>query len=318
MFGLSTLKERRRFYREEWSVKDIPDFILNEIMKKEFGFDHNGTGPNDRYNSFKGPKSLRRYLREKSPFAAYVSVAYYDEPKRREGWNKAEYVFDVDAKDLPIRPCNCEGVCEKCLSEALEIVNNLIDTLESDLGLNNIHLIYSGRGYHIRILDENMVTADSELRSEVLKYVAGAVVPKYNLPNSGTGTMPHFMIPVGYPKVFTDRLKFDIVNLTGNEKIEDINRKLLKDIVKYKKFVEKDDWASFRANIGPRRYNNLQQGFANLNLATIDAKVSIDLKRILRLPGSLHSKVSMKCMEVPNRETFDPLKYAVPKFVDER
>ncbi len=50
----------------------------------------------------------------------------------------------------------------------------------------------------------------------------------------------------------------------------------------------------------------------------VDAKVSIDLKRILRMPTSLHSKVSMRCMEVKNIETFDPLKETVPKFVSER
>ena len=63
---------------------------------------------------------------------------------------------------------------------------------------------------------------------------------------------------------------------------------------------------------------NLTEAMARVNLSTIDAKVSIDLKRILRLPSSLHSKVSMKCMEVKNRETFDPLQEAVPKFVEER
>ena len=56
-------------------------------------------------------------------------------------------------------------MCEVCLGQALEIVNSLIDTLQDDLGLNNIHLVYSGRGYHIRILDEEMMTSGSELRS---------------------------------------------------------------------------------------------------------------------------------------------------------
>lgn len=74
MFGPSTLQERRRYYREEWSDKDVPDFIMEEIIKKEFGFDHNGTGPNDRYKTFRGPKSLRRFLRSKAPFAADVGV----------------------------------------------------------------------------------------------------------------------------------------------------------------------------------------------------------------------------------------------------
>ncbi|MGZ7120201.1 MAG: DNA primase catalytic subunit PriS, partial [Methanobacterium sp.] len=47
-------------------------------------------------------------------------------------------------------------------------------------------------------------------------------------------------------------------------------------------------------------------------------KVTIDLKRILRLPSSLHSMVSMKCMEVKNIDSFDPFKDAVPKFVLEK
>jgi DNA primase small subunit len=50
----------------------------------------------------------------------------------------------------------------------------------------------------------------------------------------------------------------------------------------------------------------------------VDAKVSIDLKRILRLPSSLHSGVSMKSTLIKNLETFDPFQDAVPKFVYER
>ena len=75
---------------------------------------------------------------------------------------------------------------------------------------------------------------------------------------------------------------------------------------------------SFKQAIGPRRYKDMVNAMARVNLATIDAKVTIDLKRILRLPSSLHSKVSMKCVEVKNPETFDPFKHAVPKFVYER
>ena len=324
MFGPSNLKERRQYYREEWSDDDLPDFISEELTKREFGFDHLGRGPNDRYRVFKGKDSLRRFLRHKAPFASYISVAYYNNPKRRGDWIKAEYVFDVDAKDLPIRSCSCNGVCEICLGEALEIVNNLIDTLEGNLGLKNIHLIYSGRGFHIRILDPLMMEAGSELRSEVLKYVAGAVVPKSKYPNPNPSSVAssfdweHFIIPVGYHKIFTDRVKYNILHLKGSEKFDGINPKLMKDIVANKDFLLKDQWGLFKNSIGPRRYKNMVNTMAKINLSTIDAKVSIDLKRILRLPSSLHSKVSMKCVEVKNRENFDPLKEAVPKFVSER
>ena len=302
MFGPSSIQERRRYYREEWSEKDLPDFISEGITKREFGFDHLGHGPNDRYKVFFGTGALKRFLRTKAPFAAYISVAFYANPRKRGGWEKAEYIFDIDAKDLPIRSCNCDGVCEICLGEALERVNIMLDTLKGDLGLKNIHLIYSGRGFHIRILDPVMMEADSDLRGEVLKYVAGAVPP----------------IPIAYPAVFTEKVKYNILHLRGDEKLDGINNRLLKDLIKHRDFLYDEDWGSFKQNIGPRRYKDLVNAMARVNLATLDAKVTIDLKRILRLPSSLHSKVSMKCVEVKNPETFDPFKYAIPKFVYER
>jgi DNA primase small subunit len=324
LFQGATLQERRIYYREEWSENDIPDFITDGLNKREFGFDHLGRGPNDRYKVFKGKESLRRFLRYRSPFAAYISVAFYLNPRKRGDWIKSEYVFDVDAKDLPIRSCNCKDVCETCLGEALEIVNNMIDTLKGDLGLKNIHLIYSGRGYHIRILDDEIMEGNSELRSEMLKYVAGSVVPTQHYSDDmglGGGTsynFEHFSIPIAYPKVFTNRIKYNIEHLSGSEIIDGINPKLLKDIIKNRELLEDNQWGIFKSKIGPRRYKNMVNAMARVNLATIDAKVSIDLKRILRLPSSLHSKVSMKCVEVKNREWFNPLDDAVPKFVNER
>ncbi len=74
----------------------------------------------------------------------------------------------------------------------------------------------------------------------------------------------------------------------------------------------------FKNKLGPLRYKKVVNGIASMNMSLVDAKVSIDLKRILRLPSSLHSMVSMKCTEVKNIETFDPFKEAVPKFVYER
>ena len=269
---------------------------------------------------FFGTRPLKRFLRTKAPFAAYISVAFYASPRNRGGWEKAEYIFDIDAKDLPIRSCTCDGVCEICLGEALERVNIMLDTLKGDLGLKNIHLIYSGRGFHIRILDPVMMEADSDLRGEVLKYVAGAEVPKSQYPNpSGKPyNFEHFSIPIAYPAIFTEKVKYNILHMKGDEKLDGINNRLLKDMVKNRDYLYDDDWGSFKQAIGPRRYKDMVNAMARVNLATIDAKVTIDLKRILRLPSSLHSKVSMKCVEVKNPETFDPFKHAVPKFVYER
>lgn len=326
IFKQATLEERRIYYREEWDIKKVPCFIVDSIENREFGFDHFGRGPNDRYKVFNTPDYLKRFMRSKTPFAAYCSVAYYEKPRKRADWMKSELVFDVDAKDILIRTCGCDNVCEICLKQAKEIVNGLIDTINSDLGLKNIHIVYSGRGYHIRVLDDDVMEMNSDVRSQILKYIVGAEVPKEEY-DDGEKRYPLklFSIPFGYPKVFTERAKYAILHLTEDSKIEGISKNLLNKTLENKKLIENDQWGPFLNKMDPnhpktgvRNYNKLMKSIASLNMSLVDAKVSIDLKRILRLPSSLHSKVSMKCTEVKNIETFDPFKEAVPKFVYER
>ncbi|MGC9516288.1 MAG: DNA primase catalytic subunit PriS [Methanomicrobiales archaeon] len=315
----ATLEERRKYYREEWNVKEIPDFIKNRMEQREFGFDHLGKGPNDRYKIFRSLEYLKRFIRYKSPFAAYCSVAFYDKPFKRADWIKSELVFDVDAKDIPIRTCNCDNVCEICLNQAKDIVSNLMDTLTGDLGLKNIHVVYSGRGYHLRVLDEEVMGMDSEIRAQILKYIVGSEVPKSEYGTEGEKyKLEHFSIPFGYPKVFTKRVKYDILHLNQDTKLENLSKPLIKKVLNNRKYLNNDQWGLFRKNVGPVNYKKLIKELSDLNMSLVDAKVSIDLKRILRLPTSLHSKVSMKCMEVKNIENFDPFKHAVPNFVYER
>jgi DNA primase small subunit len=315
----ASLDERRRYYREEWDVKHIPEYIRNSLNQREFGFDHLGRGPNDRYRVFRNIDYLRKFMRYRSPFAAYSSVAFYHKPQRRDGWIKAELVFDVDAKDIPVRSCGCDNVCEICLNQAKEIVIDILDTIQGDLGLNDIHVVYSGRGYHIRVLDETIMGMDSDVRAQIVKYIVGSDVPQSEYSSNGLAyNLEHFTIPFAYPLVFTRRVEQAIYNLTPTMEIDGVNEKLIKDVIKNRMLIKSGEWGVFRNKIGPIRYKKLIKGIASLNLSLVDAKVSIDLKRILRLPSSLHSGVSMICTEVQNLKTFDPFLDAVPKFIEDR
>ena len=318
-FKPASTYERKTFYKEEWDVKDVPDFIIDSIASREFGFDHHGQGPNDRYKTFLDRARLKRFMKIKNPFAAYVSVAYYAKPEKRQGWKKSEMVFDVDAKDIPIRTCQCnEGeVCDKCLEQAKEIVLMIRDVLKGDLGLKNINLIYSGRGYHVRILDEEVMDSSSEMRGQIVQYVVGAKEVELLNPMEYKN-LQHFVIPYAYPKNFTNWSKYTIQHLTKKNKLNDVNSKLLNDAIKNSHFLSENQWGPFRANIGPIRYNKLIKAVSRVNMDITDTKVSIDLKRILRLPSTLHSKVSMKSTLIKNIEKFDPFDDAVPKFVYER
>jgi len=319
IFQEATPQDRKRYYKKEWKIENIPDFIRENIHLREFGFDHTGQGPDDRYRSFRDEKLLVKFIKYRAPYAAYSSVALYNRPWKREGWISSELVFDVDAKDLPVRPCKCDNVCEECLDQAKEVVAMITDTLRDDLGLEDIHIIYSGRGYHIRVLDPIVLELNSELRGQILRYVTGGDVPSlsYSL-DGGMRSLDHFMVGVGYPRVFTERSRYIILHFSGDEKIEDITRQTMKRILESRDFLGSDEWGEFKGAIGPIVYERLIRGVAKLNLQLVDARVTIDLKRILRLPSSLHSKVSMICTHVKNLETFNPLRDAVPGFVKEK
>jgi DNA primase small subunit len=70
--------------------------------------------------------------------------------------------------------------------------------------------------------------------------------------------------------------------------------------------------------MGERRLGAFLGYTATLATSLTDAKVTMDEKRIIRLPTSLHSKVSMRCMLVEDPSRFDPLRDAVAEFARRR
>ena len=310
MLRPATKDEIRQYYREEYKAKEIPKYITRNIHRREFAFDRIGKGPRDRFNQFQQLKYFERTIKAKAPYASYTSVALYDDPTKRSGWDGAEMVFDVDAKDNPIRTCTCKSgeVCQQCLEEAKEIILRINDNIK-ELGFHDIHYVYSGRGYHLRIQDPELIRADSTIRAEVVNYCIAAEVPQLE------EGLQHFTIPFGYSKVYTDWFKYTVNHLQKDKMYNGLNRKLKLDVIKRKELVNTNQWGLLRGEIGLRRYNKLQNKIAAINRGLCDTKVSVDTKRILRLPSTLHYKVSMKCTAVKNIESFDPFDDAVPKFV---
>lgn len=319
MFRKATPEERRIYYNAEWKIEDVPDFILNSLSKREFGIDHDGMGPRDRYNKFETPEELSNYLRKRAPFAVYCSVSFYERPEKREGWEKAELVFDIDAKELTIKACCGTGkVCERCLARAKEVAKEVEALLREDLALSPIYLSYSGRGYHIRVQDEDIMAEGAEVRANIFDFVKDRLYtpPKEMLDppvviSPLTKKIMHSLIGEG------GKSEILIKNVSGigektAKKIFENSEKILTDIDdnkirELKKTISGEKSYKSTENFLERVY----MGHINL----IDAKVTVDIKRILRLPSSLHSKISMKCVEIKDIETFNPEKDATPDFM---
>lgn len=308
----ATQEERKKFYVEEWNGHDIPDFILHTLSLREFGFDLDGSGPNNRYNQFLTVEQLGDFLKNRAPYSAYASVALYERPSAREGWLKSELALDIDAKDLPIKSCQCPpgSVCEKCIDEARLVAKQFAEVLAGDLGLRNISFVYSGRGFHVRVNDESVMTLEGNERAQIVEYVTGNVIPA------------DLTMALGYSKVFRERVARTLDSL-GEEKLLEVRgmrkplaQKLVLEKARALEMIRKgklDELSDFEG-MGPKTLRNLLEFLTRTNSEFTDGKVTIDTKRILRLPSSLHSWVSMKCMLIRDIDRFR-LEDAIPKFM---
>ncbi|NJE05629.1 DNA primase catalytic subunit PriS [Thermococcus sp. M36] len=323
LFREATPRERAQYYRTEWSAKRLPDFITDTLENREFGFDHTGDGPSDRKNVFMDVRDLEDYIKATAPYAVYSSVALYESPKDMGGWLGAELVFDIDAKDLPLRRCHhIHGhgeVCPVCLEDAKELARDTLIVLKEDFGFEDVYVVYSGRGYHIRVLDDWALRLDSKTRERILAYVSAAEEVGFEDIMSRK-----VMLSSGYFRVFRLRFGYFIRRVSGNHLLNAGLRKAQADRILrnreriYEDFVRKGLLTAFPPGVGYKTLTRLFALSSTFSKAYFDGRVTVDVKRILRLPSSLHSKVGLVTTYIGSDERklerFNPFEDAVPKF----
>ncbi|ASJ08300.1 DNA primase [Thermococcus siculi] len=323
LFREATKAERARYYKKEWSAKKLPRFIVETLDNREFGFDHTGEGPSDRKNVFLDVRDLEDYIKATGPYAIYSSVALYENPRDMEGWLGAELVFDIDAKDLPLRRCQDlhehGKVCPICLEDAKELARDTLIVLKEDFGFEDVHVIYSGRGYHIRVLDEWAMGLDGKAREKVLSYISAAEEITFDDIQSRK-----IMLSSGYYRVFRLRFGYFLRRMNENHLFNiNLRRNQVEMLLEnreeiYENFVRKGLLTAFPQGIGYKTLTKLFALSSTFSKAYFDGRVTVDVKRILRLPSSLHSKVGLITTYIgPDErklERFDPFEDAVPEF----
>jgi len=323
LFREATPKERKRYYTREWSAKKLPEFLVETLSRREFGFDHTGEGPSDRKNAFDDVRDLEDYVKATAPYAAFSSVALYENPREMSGWLGAELVFDIDAKDLPLRRCQdlhpAGQVCPICLEDAKELARDTLTVLKEDFGFDDVHVVYSGRGYHIRVLDDWALDLDSKAREKVLAYISAAEEVTFNDVQSR-----RIMLSSGYFRVFRLRFGYFIRRINANHLLNaGLGKSQAEKIIEkrgeiYERFVREALLTAFPKGVGYRSILKLFALSSTFSKAYFDGKVTIDVKRILRVPSSLHSKVGFITTYIGSDERklekFNPFEDAVPAF----
>jgi DNA primase small subunit len=220
--------------------------------------------------------------------------------------------------------------------------------VKAELGFEEKDLLLTfsgGRGYHCHVLQEKALALTSVERREVVDYVTGTglQLEKFIRSKKLHRQIGGFSREVDSMEIDTrdspgwgSRINEAVVHLIRDWKASD-EEKLKEDLGAVYKFT-KPTWITFQRDLARADPKRIEEGYLDfgsvmlkilprkLKLDAIlplakgetDEPVTSDVKRLIRLPGSLHGKSGLRVVTLQRNEIdkFDPLVDAVA-FTDE-
>lgn len=339
------LKVFKRYYRT--SAPIVPD----RFARREFGFMFFDRNYVQRHLSFSTPDELRRYMQGNVPAHSYFSTSYYRRPAEPvmddKQWLGAELIFDLDADHL-------EGAQNMTYSEMmLQIRSEMIHLVDSflldDLGFSEdqVHIDFSGgRGYHAHVRTPDVMELGTHERRELVDYITGSgldidwVFPVNRVATSrvvtGAGSRINVakdrLIPPPEAGGWKKRMRIglmDVVNTFCDTDTKVIKREYpsikgsdnktvlnAQDELRKSRTVlfEKNNMAVLSTSVQNMLVKIMKEDMAHRLSGEVDEPVTADIKRLIRLQGSVHGKSGLVVTPMTRDELtdFDPLQMAVP------
>lgn len=346
MGNFSNLKESLEFRKEEFrkyyaaNNVELPD----RFGRREFAFVFFGGKGMMRHIGFERRNQFSNFLKEKTPSDVYYSSAYYQLPDaptmQDKNWMGAELIFDLDSDHLP----NAEkfDYMKQLDLVKKEFFKLVYDFLLNDFGFDEkyIELYFSGgRGYHCHVKDPKIFCIDSGERREIIDYITGRDL-KDSLVFHEQVTSRKSYGGKSFPGGKTLKMpKPDEPGWRGRVSrgiIEMVNeiKKSKSPIEKLKEYgVKESDAEKLLDDLSEERVQRIKEGrldqsktirrfFLNsalrktavsMSAGETDEPVTCDVKRLIRLPQSLHGKTGFKVEKITldGLNDFDPLNDAV-------
>jgi len=271
------------FGSREWAfvpLENFPEFVMH------------------RHIAFSSDLELKAYVISNVPAHAYYSSAYYDDPSAemdKKGWKGADLIFDIDADHLP----------RKSLKAAKLEVFKLIKILTDDFGVseNDIEVVFSGhRGYHVHVYDERFKRLESAERREIVDYLT-----LNSLKNSESRQMRR--VAKCMARYIANAIRDNRIDELLQNYDERKKQRIISILKANLKKIAEGDFSSIPKELFEKAYNLC----ASRLTVYIDPPVTADIKRLIRLPNSLHGKTGLRVtlISLDELEDFDPLRDAV-------
>jgi len=312
---ITYVKNRFKHYYSKTKLPTPPNIHMREIALQPFGQD-----TYIRHLSFNDITELTKYILDKVPRNLFYSSALYEYPSAKnmdeKVWLGSDLIFDIDSDQ--IKGCIVKGIwiCEKlhygegdygdkcprcgskiitttdiipkeCLDLALDHVIKLYDVLVEDFGISKdrIHVYFSGnRGFHVHVhASHKEMQMSSELRREIVDYIKG--------------------------------IGLDVNSLLLNIQVKGSRKRRIEILL-----PSTDDYGWRRRIAKALKVVNLEgisrdaiiENCIDNRTIEVDEKVTIDTKRLIRFPLSLHGKSGLMVIPVDLNKGFDLYK-AVPR-----
>lgn len=340
------LKAFKKYYRTDGPI--MPD----RFARREFGFMFFDKNFVQRHLSFSTPDELRRYMQGNIPAHSYYSTSYYRRPNAPvmddKEWLGAELIFDLDADHLDGAK---EMTYAQMVLQIREEMKHLVDSfLMDDLGFSEdqIHITFSGgRGYHAHVRTPDIMELGTHERRELVDYITCSglnidwVFPVNRVPTSrvatGSGMRTNVakdrLIPPADSGGWRKRMRVGLMDVV-NDFCDTEDAKLLKreypsikgsdsksiykardELVRARGVLfEKNNMAMLSTSTQNMLVKIMKEDVAYRLSGEVDEPVTADIKRLIRLPGSVHGKSGLRVTPITRQELtdFDPLQMAVP------
>ena len=300
------------------------------MKTREWMFIPFGGAPPIRHKGFHDMHGVRQFLSDRAMHSCFYSTAYWERPFEMKmadkNWLGADLIFDLDGDHLP-------GVTDKDFPGMLEVIHEQAwslwnDFLEPEFGFEEKYLqvTFSGhRGFHLHYRDPALFHLDSEARREMVSYIRGEGVDV-----KGGLARYHDLSSEGWTRRIRDGMSGMVMKLQGIATKNGYRKELksLHDGLKSQSQREGRKSTKGQGSIEqlasivnhPDRAQRLKDGnfgvlekhqslFLDLlktdtsvvlgSAGETDEVVTIDVRRQIRWPTSLHGKSGMRVCEFP-------------------
>ncbi|MFH1780186.1 MAG: DNA primase catalytic subunit PriS [Candidatus Micrarchaeota archaeon] len=286
----------RKKYSEYYSKNKVS---VEDLPHREFGFGFNNK-IDLRHKAFSSEEQLNNFLVNDSPMYVSYSLAHYKlpaaKPMDRKEFTGCDLVFDLDYAPIELGLFSEEYV-SNVRDSALKLTEEYLPAL--GFSKKEIQSNFSGqKGFHVHVKNEAVQQLNQEARRQLTAFsetpsktffLKEVTKPKELIgPSKESGYWGKKFL--NYCTEFIEKTSLDELNELGFNKKEWIDEKEL-----ITKNLRKGKWGPAKGI--SKLWEKLYEEFSKQNTVQIDAKVTIDLHRLIRLPESLHGSTGFKAVK---------------------